>query len=170
MLVRVEQLLHLEVGSRMDGVQQGPFVVERIVLTVQFAVDGAKRFHHDLLSDGLFACGVVAQLIASRCAHFAFGNIGLRVAYEHDGEHVDLFGIQSSQCGQCQLLFGPASLSDEAYWCAGTPFLQEQLLQSVELPVASLRLGIVDRRDEIADGSRLDAPLNALPGCHEVGE
>ena len=48
--VCIEDILHVEVGSGVDGVQQSPLVVEGVVVAAQFALDGAERLHHDLLS------------------------------------------------------------------------------------------------------------------------
>ncbi len=47
--IRIEDVLHVEVSSGVDGVQQGPLVIEWIVM-LQFTCDGSERFYHDILS------------------------------------------------------------------------------------------------------------------------
>ena len=52
MVVGPQQVFHFEIGRGMDGVQQGPFVVQGDILVLQLAFDSTETAYHDVLSDG----------------------------------------------------------------------------------------------------------------------
>ena len=140
---------------------------QRVVLPVQLAPDGAKRLHHDLRAKRPLRLGV-SLIIAARSDHPPVGHKRLRVADEHDGEHIHILWVQLAERGQPHLLLRTARLAHISYGSVCLAFLQHQLLQPVELPVAAVRLGVVDGSDEIGLGSGHDATLDDLPGSHQV--
>ena len=153
----------------MDGVQQGPLVVQRDILVAQFALDGAERLNHDLLArfDGFI---LPLAVIAARRDDVAVADIGLRVADEYHGEHVHLLGVKLTQCSHLDFLLIASSLTDIAHGRVGRALLQKQFHQAVQLPVAAIGLGIIDGSDEVAHGGSLDAALDHLPRGHQVAE
>ena len=94
--------------------------------------------------------------------------VALGIADQHHGEHVDLLGVELRQRRQRHLLLGTPCLPYVADGRIGRAVLGEDLNEAVELPIATLALGVVDGGDEVAIGSGLDAALDAQPGRHEV--
>ena len=92
------------------------------------------------------------------------------IADEYDGEHVDVLRVELGKGGDLDFLVVATRLTDVAHRGLRRAHLQEEFHEAVELPVAPVRLGIVDGCDEIAAGCRLDAALDEFPGRHQVGE
>ena len=165
--VGVQNVLHVEVGRRVDGVQQSPLMSERIVLAMQFSLDGAERLHHNLLAH-LQRLVSLTAVVAARCNKVAVGHVRLRVADKHYGEHVNVLRVEVAQGSELYLLLRPAGLTNVAHRRRGRTLLEKQFLQTVQLPVAAVRLGIVDGSDKVARGGSTDATLDDVPRRHQV--
>ena len=99
-----------------------------------------------------------------------FEVVALRIADDHDREHVELLGIELCERGELDDLLLTARLTDVADGRVGAAVLGEDLQQAVDLPVAALALGVVDGGDEVACCGSLDALLDTKPRRHQVGE
>ena len=168
----MEDILHVEVGGGVDGMEQCPEVTQWVVLTTELALDGSERLYHDLLP--LFLSDRIAEhtvtIIAAGRDDLAVGDIRLRIADKDDGEHIHIFGVKGTEGGHTDNLILATSLTDITHRGVGTALLQEEFLQTVELPVAAMRLGVVDGGDKVAYCCRLDAALYLFPRSHQVGE
>ena len=167
MFVRRQNLLHVEVCRRVYGMQQCPLVTERIVLAMQFSLDGTERLHHNLLTR-LFGTAGLFSIIAARRDELPVGDIRLGVADDDNGEHVHILRVQVGEGSGLHLLLVATCLTDIADRRRCSPPLQKQFLEPIELPIAPVRLRIVDSRHEVALRSSTDAPFYHLPRCHQV--
>ena len=179
----MEDILHIKVGCGMDGMEQRPEVAQWVVLTTELALDGTEGLYHDLLT--LFLRDRIAEhaiatsqriaehrvaIVAAGRDDLAVGDVRLRVANEDDGEHIHILGVKGTEGGHTDSLILATSLTDITHRSVGTALLQEEFLQTVELPVAAMRLGVVDGGDKVTYYCRLDAALYLFPGSHQVGE
>ena len=97
-------------------------------------------------------------------------HVRLGIANDDDGEHIDVLRVEVGEGSGLHLLLVAPGLTDIAYGRRCRPPLQEQFLQPVELPVAPVRLGIVDGSHEVPFGGSTDAALDDLPRRHQVRE
>ena len=167
MVIGIEDLFHIEVGSGVDGVQQRPLVIQRIILTTQFAGNRTEGLHHDLLPR-LKVVSLLFTIVATRRDDLIAIDIRLRVAYQDHREHIHRLRIEVGKGRDSHLLFWSARLAHIAQRRITTAHSKEQFLQTVELPIAAMRLGIIHSSHEITLGSSTDTTLNDLPGCHQV--
>ena len=159
--VGVEDLLHLEVRRRVDGVNERPLVIEGDVRVLQFAIDRAEALDHDALPDLDILLQLALSIVASGGDEVAVEVVALRIADDQDGEHIHLLGIELGERRQLHLLLLTTCLTHVADGRIGRAMLGEDLQKAIELPVATLALGIIDRRDEIPIGCSLDTLLDA---------
>ena len=169
--VGAQDVLHVEVGRGVDGVQQCPLVSEGHVASVaQFGLDGAEGAYHDVLS-GVLGGGVGwVAIVSARCYHASAGVACLTVAEEYDGEHVDVVGAEVAQCGDVDALSLASGLLDVSDDVVGAAVPGKDFDHAVELPVASVAAWVVDTGDEVGLGGSADAAFDEAPGGHEVGE
>ena len=168
--IGVEDLLHLEVRRGVDRVDECPLVVEGDVGVRQLAIDRAEALDHDRLTDLRILVERAFVIVATRGDEVPFEVVALRIADDHDGEHVELLGIELCERGELDDLLLTARLTDVADGRVGAAVLSEDLQQAVDLPVAALALGVVDGGDEVACCGSLDALLDTKPRRHQVGE
>ena len=167
MVIGIEDLFHIEVGSGVDGVQQRPLVIQRIILTTQFAGNRTEGLHHDLLPR-LQVISLLFTIVATWCDDLIAIDIRLRVAYQDHREHIHRLRIEVGKGRNRHLLFWSARLAHIAQGRITTAHSKEQFLQTVKLPIAAMRLGIIHSSHEITLGSSTDTTLDDLPGCHQV--
>ena len=151
----------------MDSMQQRPLVVERIVLTFQFLNDRAERGYHDVLPY-FFTFRYHLTVITTRCNQLAIRDIRLGITNNDDSKHIHIFRVESAEGSEFYHLIIATSLTNIAYRSIWRTMLQEYLLQTVELPIASMRFGIIDCCNEIANSSRHYTTFYHLPRCHQV--
>ena len=168
--IGVEDLLHLEVRRGVDRVDERPLVVEGDVGVRQLAIDRAEALDHDRLTDLRILVERAFVIVATRGDEVPVEVVALRIADDHDGEHIKLLGIKLCECGELDDLLLTARLTDVADGRVGATVLGEDLQQAVDLPVAALALGVVDGGDEVARCGSLDALLDTKPRRHQVRE
>ena len=151
----------------MDSMQQRPLVVERIVLSFQLLSDRAERGYHDVLPY-FIAFGHHLTIIATRRNQFAVSDIGLGITNNDDSKHIHIFRVESAEGSEFYHLIIATSLTNIAYRSFWRTMLQEYLLQTVELPIAPMRFGIIDGCNEIANSSCHYTTFYHLPRCHQV--
>ena len=167
MVIGIEDLFHIEVGSGVDGMQQRPLVIQRIILTTQFAGNRTEGLHHDLLPR-LKVVSLLFTIVATRRDDLIAIDIRLRVAYQDHREHIHRLRIEVGKGRNRHLLFGSARLAHITQGRITTAHSKEQFLQTVELPIAAMRLGVIHSSHEITLGSSTDTTLDDLPGRHQV--
>ena len=163
----MKNMLHLEIGCGVDGMQQGPLMIEWPVFPLEFAGNGTEGLDHDVLSD-LITFSRFLSIIASRGNDVAISDVRLRVAYQDNSEHIDILRVEGPKSCDLDLLIVASSLTHIAYGSISRTHFKEKLLQTIELPIASMRLGIIDGRYEITHSSSLDTTLDDLPRCHKI--
>ena len=166
----------------MDGMQQSPLMVQRIV-SFQFTGDGTKRLHHNILPFRVITPlairkatgrrvsgngGVGGEAVPSRCDHFTISNIRLRITNQYHSKHIHILRIEISQRSDFDFLFLTTCLTHIAHGCFRRTFLQEQLHETIQLPIASMRFRIIYRSHEITCCCSLDSTLNHFPRSHQV--
>ena len=75
-MISVQNALHIEVCSGVDGVEQGPLMSQRNILVAQFAFDRAERRHHNRPPQSLRRRGFFA-IVTARRDDFPVGDIRL---------------------------------------------------------------------------------------------
>ena len=95
MRVGVENVLHVEVGRRVNSVQQCPLVAKRQILVLEFALDGAEALYHDALTwfDAALLTIFITVVAAGR-NEGVVPSVRLRVADDENGKHVDVLRVQ----------------------------------------------------------------------------
>ena len=172
--IYTQQIFHLKVGCGVDGVQQGPLLSEGNMGVLELPLDGSETANHDVLSgfDGfslLRRC--IGLVIAAGGNHGAVPCVRLRIADDNHRKHVHFFGVECFEGGQMDFLFFSSGLPHVAHGgLRRTSFLQEQLLQAVELPVAAFAFGVVHGGDKVGRGCGDDAALYAFPRCEQVAQ
>ena len=94
-VVSIEDLLHVEVGCGVDGVQQCPLVAQRIVLSFQFACYGVERLHHNGSAYCLLTL-VFLSVIPPWRDDLPVSHIRLRIANENHRKHIDILRVEGS--------------------------------------------------------------------------
>ena len=125
----------------MDSVQQSPLAVERNIAVVQFLLDFTETLHHDALTDPRPVIGPLAE-ISARCDDTVAGDVRLRIADEHDGEHIDLLGVEIAQSRHAHLLLRTTGLPHKSDRRRSAAPLQEKFLQTVQLPITVVAAGM----------------------------
>ena len=154
----------------MNGMQQSPFLTQWNILMLQFLFDGAETFYHDFLSHSLSISIVFFPIISTWSDHLVLESIGLRIANQDKGKHVYLFRIEIGQCCDVYRLFFSTCLTHISHWSLWISLLQEDFLQSVELPISSFALRVIDCRNEIGHCSSFDSLFYLIPRSHQVRE
>ena len=103
----------------MDGVQQRPFMVERDVPVLELFLDGAETPYHNILSfvgrelprEGFR----LFPVISPRSNHRSVPFVRLRIAYQYNGKHIRLFGVERFQRRYVHFLFGTSRLAHISY-------------------------------------------------------
>ena len=167
--VCMKDILHLEIGCGVDGMQQGPLMIKGPVFPLEFAGDGTEGFNHDGLAQLFtFHFSLFTSIVASRGNDVTISDIRLRITYQDNSKHIDILRVEGPKGCDLDLLVIAPSLTHIAYGRISRAHLKEKLLQTIELPIASMRLGIIDGCYEITNSSSLDATLDDLPGRHEI--
>ena len=155
-----DQAFHVEVGRRVDGVQHRPLAVERDVGVLQLTLDGAEALDHNPLPhiDALLAFHL-AIVSARRDEGVTYG-VRLRVADQHDREHVRLLGVKVGQRGEGRRLAVSPSLPHDSHRRLRCTTCQEEFLQAIELPVSAVAFRIIHGRNEVGLCCGNDAPFD----------
>ena len=165
--VHPKALFHAEIHGSMYGMQQRPEAPCGHIRVLHLRENGAERLHHNCLSR-LLSFLFLITIIAARSNHFTFIDIRLGVTNQYNGKHIHLLWIESAKGCYFNFLLLTPCLTDIAHRSVSSTFLQEKLLQAIELPIAAVRLGIIDSRDKIANSGGLNSTFNHFPRCHKV--
>ena len=79
----------------MNGVKQGPFVIQGIVLPLQLSGNRAERIHHNLLT-GFHLFPGFLPVIATRGDDLITSDIRLGIANQHNGKHIHILRIKGA--------------------------------------------------------------------------
>ena len=159
---------HLKIGRRMDGMEQRPFLSQRDIGIFQFLLNGPETMNHDFLSYPFRLILRFFPIITTWSNHLILIKIGLRITQQNDGKHIHIFRIKCFQSSNMYRFFLPSCLSDKADRCMRIPFLQENFLQPIELPVASFTFRIIDSRNKISRCSCLNPLFYLFPRRHQI--
>ena len=165
--IHPQQMFHVEVGRSVNGMEQGPQPPEWHVRLSELSSYGLERLYHDGLAK-VFAFAIFRSIVAARSDEAVLPLVRLAVADDDDGEHVHVVGVEIGQSGELHLLLLPTRLTHIAYRRIALPMTEEEFLEPVQLPIASVASRVVDGCDEVCHGSCLYALLYLPPLCHEV--
>ena len=126
-----------------------------------------EGFYHNILPN-LRAIGGFLAIVSSRRNHLTLRHIRLRITNQNHSKHIHILRIESAKVGDLHHLVIAPSLAHIAHRRFWRTILQEELLKTIELPIAAMTFGVVDGSDKIALGSSLDTTLDYFPRCHEI--
>ena len=69
-VVDPQDVLHVEIGGRMDSVEQGPLLIEGDFFILQFFLYRAETANHDVLADTDILVHLDLAVVATRCDEF----------------------------------------------------------------------------------------------------
>ena len=137
---------------------------------LQLTLDGAEALDHNPLPDvDALLTLHLAVVSARRDEGVAYG-VRLRVADQHDGEHVRLLGVKVGQRGDGRRLAVSPSLPHDSHGRLRCTTCQEEFLQAIELPVSAVAFRVIHGRNEVGLRCGNDAPFDEQPRRHEVGK
>ena len=167
--IYLNDLFHFKIGCRMNSMKNSPFLAQWNIRIFQLLSDCPETIHHDFLTNSLRILFRFFPIISTRSNHLVRIKIGLRISNQYNRKHVYLFRVESSQYSHVYFLFFTTSLSHISHWGFRTPLLQENLFQSIKLPITSVTFWIVYRRNKIGLGCRFYPLFYFLPRSHQIG-
>ena len=137
---------------------------------LQLTLDGAEALDHNPLPDVDALLTLHLAVVPAWRDEGVADGVRLRVADQHDGEHVRLLGVKVGQRGDGRRLAVSPSLPHDSHGRLRCTTCQEEFLQAIELPVSAVAFRVIHGRNEVGLRSGNDAPFDEQPRRHKVGK